>query len=221
MTRPAQPAPLPLRDRIAADMRPVRPLPPPWKRALWLLPLVVLLFALPITWFGARGDLSGLGPWLTWLPVILQVSVGLALIGMALREAVPGFGVSRAAVTVFFAAALALHLGVNVAIWLRSPRSAMDFWAAWWGCVRHEALLGVPLLVVAAWLAARALPVRPRNIGLLSGAGAGVLADASWRLICPLSAPSHFVAAHLGAVVLLAAVGFGAGWLWERARVQS
>lgn len=218
MDEVAEHIPEALRRRIAADMKPVRPLPPPWVRLLWIVPLVGLLFVVPAAWFGVRNDLEELGPLLSWLPVAVQVLLGMTLLAMALREAIPGFGVSRALIAGFSLLALVLHVGVNVAIYLSYPMGAPAFWSSWWACFHYETLLGVPFLVVVTWLAAGALPVRPRTIGLLSGAGAGVLADASWRLICPVSTPSHFTSAHLGAVLLLACLGFGCGYAWERIR---
>ena len=43
----------------------------------------------------------------------------------------------------------------------------------------------MPFLAVVTYLASRALPIRPRHVGLLAGFGGGVIADASWHLVCP------------------------------------
>jgi hypothetical protein len=83
-------------------------------------------------------------------------------------------------------------------------------------CFRHELILGIPFLVVVTWLAARALPICARTVGLLSGVGGGVMADATWRMVCPVSEPSHVLSSHLGPVVFLGAIGFLLGWAWER-----
>jgi len=205
-----------LRRIIAADMEPVRPLSAPWKRVFWALPLALVLLALPLLYFGIRPDTGEIGTLLSWVPMILQATLGLALFTLALREAIPGLGVPRNLIYGVCLGALGIHLAVNLMIWLRYPMGHDDLLESWWECFRSEFLLAVPLLVLMTWLAARALPVRPRAIGLLSGAGAGFIADASWRMVCPVSAPLHVITAHAGAIVFLGALGYLLGWAWER-----
>lgn len=205
-----------LRNAIAADLEPVRPLPPAWKRLMWAVPIAGALLVLPWVYFGVRPDLERLGPLLAWVPVALQVTLGLALLLMALREAVPGLGIPRSVVLSFCLTALGLHLAANLLIYARYPMGYDDFLATWWACFRYEFLLGVPFLVVITYLAANALPVRPRTIGVLSGVGGGVIADASWRMVCPVSVPSHFLTSHLGSIVVLGALGYVLGYLYER-----
>lgn len=208
-----------LRRIIAADMEPVRPLPAPWKRVCWALPLALVILALPLLYFGLRPGTEEIGPLLSWVPMILQVALGLALFTLALREAVPGLGVPRGLVFGVCLGALGIHLAVNLLIWLRYPMGYRDLLASWWECFHYEFLLALPLLVLLTWLAASALPVRPRTIGLLTGAGAGFIADASWRMVCPVSAPLHVITAHAGAIVVLGALGYLLGWGWETLRV--
>lgn len=210
-----------LRQAIASDIEPVRPLSPPWKRMLWAVPIAAILFVLPLLYFGVRPDLTHLGPLLSWVPVGVQLMLGLALLAMALREAIPGLGVPRNLVAGLALLALGMHVAVNLLIWLRYPMGYDNFLPTWWNCFQYEFLLGVPFLVVINWLAATALPVRPRTIGLLSGIGAGILADASWRMVCPVSAPSHVFSAHGGPIIILGTLGFLLGWLWERAKAAT
>ena len=208
--------PAELREAIAGDLEPVRPLPPPWMRLLWAVPITAAFLVLPWVYFGVRPDLEHLGPMLAWVPVAMQVALGLALLLMALHEAVPGLGIPRVLVVGFCLVALGLHLAVNLLIYIRYPMGYDDFLASWWACFRYEFLLGVPFLIVITYLAANALPVRPRTVGLLSGVGGGVIADASWRMVCPVSAPLHFLTAHLGTIVVLGAAGYLLGYLYER-----
>ena len=56
-------------------------------------------------------------------------------------------------------------------------------------------------------LAARAYPTRPALAGALLGLGAGLMADAGWRLFCHFSEPAHVLSAHLGAVVIATLLG--------------
>jgi tellurite resistance protein TehA-like permease len=75
-----------LRDRVFADLRPVRPLADPWKRALVLAPLGLALLGLVHLRYGTRGDLGGL---LLWGLALLQIAVGVGLVVAALREVIP------------------------------------------------------------------------------------------------------------------------------------
>ena len=102
-------------------------------------------------------------------------------------------------------------------LWLRDPMGYEEFLSSFWGCFRYELLLGVPFLAVVTYLAAKALPARPQVIGALAGVGAGVISDASWRMVCPVSVPMHFLTAHLGGIVVLGFAGYLLG-LWFASR---
>ena len=205
-----------LRAAVAADLRPVRALPPPSMRALWAVPVIVAVCAAAWLYFGVRRDAGELGLLLAWGPLALQVTLGLALLAMGLHETVPGLRPPRELVVVVVAAALTIHLAANFLIWRRHPLGYGSFFASLWPCLRYEVMLGAPFLIVIALLALRALPMQPRMIGLLAGVGGGVIADASWRLVCPVSVPAHFLTAHLGGVVALGAAGYLLGCLFER-----
>ena len=60
---------------------------------------------------------------------------------------------------------------------------------------------------MASVLAARAYPTRPALAGALIGLGAGLMADAGWRIFCHFSEPAHVLSAHLAAVVMSAVIG--------------
>jgi hypothetical protein len=75
-------------------------------------------------------------------------------------------------------------------------------------CFRAAWLASLPALLASTALVARALPTRPVVAGALYGLGSGLMADAGLRLFCDFTAPTHFIAAHAGAVV--AAIGAGA-----------
>jgi len=223
MTDPAaggttQRIPESLRQAVSCDLKPVCPLAAPWRRMLWVVPLTIVAFLLPQLIMGPRPDLDQIGMVLGWLPMIVQLLLGLGLLGMALREAVPGIGISRGRIGGLMIAAIGLHVLVNAAIWRFYPTTVEGVWSLWWMCFRHELFLGIPFLLVVAWLAVRALPVRPRTIGLLSGVGAGVMADATWRMVCPISEVSHVLSSHLAPVFVLGALGYFLGWIWERSR---
>lgn len=210
------PLPDSLRRAVAADLQPVRPLPAPWLRVLWAVPLGIAIAAVTLLYFGTRPDFEGLGDLLTWVPVLLQAALGLAVLTLALHETVPGLKLARPVVFAVCVAALAVHLAANVILWLRDPMGYGDFLHSFVLCVRYEFLIGVPFLALITYLAAKALPVRPSVVGALAGIGAGVISDASWRMICYVSVPAHFLTAHLGGIVVLGGTGYLLGWLFER-----
>jgi len=69
------------------------------------------------------------------------------------------------------------------------------------------------VLAAGAFLALRALPLRPSWSGALAGAAAGLFADAIWHLSCSVTDLSHLLVWHLGATVALALAGSLSGSL--------
>jgi hypothetical protein len=210
-----------LRRELAADLKPVTPLAAPWVRVLWSLPLGVVLSGGTLIYFGMRPDFEGLSDLMTWVPVLLQAALGLAVLTLALHETVPGMRIARPVVFAVCTGALAVHLAANIILWLRDPMGYGEFLASFWDCFRYEFLLGVPFLTLVTYLSAKALPARPQVIGALAGMGAGVLSDASWRMVCYVSVPSHFLTAHLGGIVVLGATGYLLGAWFESRQLRT
>lgn len=197
-----------LRARLAADYRPVRALPSPLARTLWLLPLALFtLFAASLV-FSIRSDAARLGGMGMWGASAFQVVVGLALVGAALREAVPGRGWSRTAIGLWLALPLTLLVLVTLGSWMASPvLLRRDWWFIGLACFAGSLASGLPVVALASVLAARAYPTRPALAGALLGLGAGLMADAGWRLFCHFSEPAHVLSAHVGAVLVSMLVG--------------
>jgi hypothetical protein len=207
---------------VGRGLRPVRPLASPARRVLALLPLgLVLLLAIPAFW-GLRGNASLLGFATAWGLSGLQALAGLLIVGVALREAVPGRELSGAAVAATVAVAAALFVGLTlVTEWVLPTAVPAGIWGRYaWECFWMAAASSVPGLAAAAWLAARALPTRPAVAGAIYGLGAGLMADAGVRLFCWVSAPAHVILAHGGAILFLAAVGAGAATAVERLKAR-
>src|SRR5262245_33188760 len=205
---------------VRDDLRPVRPLAPPARRALWLLPFGLLaLVGVPACW-GWRSNLDALGAATTWGLSVAQALVALWLIGAALRESVPGRELSGRALA--FTAALGLLSFVGITLvtqHLLPTRVPAGVWVRYaWECFGMAALSGVPLTAVAGWLAARALPTRPAVAGALYGLGAGLLGDSGVRLFCWVSTPSHVLIAHGAAIVAVMAGGAIASLAFEDLR---
>jgi len=197
-----------LRAQLAADYQPVRPLASPLARMLWLLPIAVLTTAAAPLVFDIRADAIRLG-WLgLWGASSLQVLIGLALIVAALREAVPGRGWNPTAAALWITLPLALVLLVTLNSWEASPGLVRG---GWWFvgvlCFGGSLASALPVVTLASVLAARAYPTRPALAGALLGLGAGLMADAGWRVFCHFSEPAHVLSAHVGAVLMSMLIG--------------
>lgn len=195
--------------RVQRDLPPVRPLASPLGRVTLWLPAGVLLFlALPLG-IGLRADAGALGGWLTWGASLAQMAFGTALLWAGAREhrsgrrlpvRYAGGGLLLAAVVV---------LGLTALTFAISPTALPSrlVWRAATFCFPGSLVLGAPMLFLAAWLLGRMLPGVPWLAGALLGAGAGLTADASWRLICPIADPLHVLPTHGGAVIVLTLAG--------------
>jgi hypothetical protein len=202
-------APRKLREQISARMAPVKALPRPWRRALPFAPVGVALLLIVPRPLGIREDSAALGAGLLWAPTLLELVFGLVVIGAALRESIPGRGLTWPVLVAGLAAWCALAGGTTALCWQAShvsvsARNALFFWRI---CFGTPTLVGIPLVLIAWLLATRAFPVRPVLTGALCGWGAGLMVDSAWRLTCEASQPSHVVAAHYSAVAALTLLG--------------
>ena len=203
MTTPTE-----LRARIAADYAAVRPLPSPSLRALAVTPFAILaLLAAPV-YFNVRADAPALGWFLTWGASFIQVAMGFALISAALRESVPGRSWTPLQVASWIAAPLLLVVALTFA---SASLSALPLGRGWWNvgvvCLGGSAAMALPIVALANVLALGAYPTRPALTGLLLGLGAGLMADAGWRIFCHYGEPLHVLSAHLGGVLIAAGAG--------------
>ncbi|MGE5234877.1 MAG: NrsF family protein [Acidobacteriota bacterium] len=207
-----------LRRQVLADLRPVRPLPPPAVRAAEVALWAVALFLIVPAVFPLRRDGALLGWLLMWGAAAAECLTGILLVGLALREAVPGAGLGRGRSLAALIAGVTVQAMVGVLSWVKSPPSATGVTAHHSGaaCFASQSMLALPALALAMWLVVRALPVRPRWAGALAGLGAGLMADGVWHLICPLSNLEHLLLWHGGATALLTLAGWLLGLLWER-----
>jgi hypothetical protein len=210
--------PAALRERIAHDLRPVRPLRSPARRALALLPLgLALIICIPALW-GLRSNLALLGSGAAWGLSAVQSLAGLLLVGVALREAVPGRELSAVAVVAIVGAAVVVFVGLTLITQSIAPHLAPPdvFLRYLWECFWMSSVTSFVPFAVAGWLAARALPTRPAVAGALYGLGAGLMNDAGVRLFCQVSSPVHVILAHGGAILFLVVAGMGTAVLVDR-----
>jgi hypothetical protein len=207
MTEPSIPASL--LDQVRENLNPVRPLAAPSHRLLALMPLALLLFFGPPMYYGWRANLSLLPSWVSWGLSAFESLGGIALMALALRQAVPGFAVRIRWLLLAFASGLLLFacVALTTAHILPTPLGDPNSWAQLaWECVMMELPFAIPSLAISAWLVARALPTRPALTGAAYGLAVGLMTDAGLRLFCPIDQALHVIAAHGGAI-LLGAVG--------------
>jgi hypothetical protein len=197
------------RDQIVNTIVPVRPLARPSRRVWMLVPLGLLLAATAPLLNGSRGDLDPYSPLLTWGITALQSLIGLWLLALGFREAVPGRNVSRRALTL--ASVLTVSLVVAITLLTNAVSATVvpagREWRDWVECVIWPAAIGAPFMVVATLMVVRAFPTRPAIAGALCGLSAGVLSDAGWRLSCWISDPAHIIESHGLAMLSLAGAG--------------
>ena len=107
---------------------------------------------------------------------------------------------------------IVLAIAVTLASWEASPVILpRGWWTVWVLCLSGSAATALPVVALASVLVARAYPTRPGVAGLLLGVGAGVIADAGWRMFCHFSEPAHVLSAHLGGVAVAALAGWSLG----------
>jgi len=202
-------------SRLAADLRPVRPLRPPLLRALaWLGPAIMAVAGC-VAFFGLRDDFAER---MTRPHEVLQ----LLLAGLT--------GVLAAV------AAFQLALPDRSRRWLLLPLPAAAGWLAtlgWgcladlarigpqalslgvsWGCFRFIVLMGVPLALSLVWMLRHAGPIRPVPVAALGGLAGAALCAAGLSLFHHLDAAAMVLAWHGGttAVVVIAFALLGRRW---------
>jgi hypothetical protein len=207
MTEPSIPASL--LNQVRANLEPVTPLASPSRRLLTLMPLVLVLFFGPPLYYHWRENLSSLPSWASWGLSAVESLGGAALMGLALRNAVPGFAVRSRWILLACAGGVMLFtcVALTTARVLPTPLQDLHTWTRLaWECVFMELPFAVPSLAISAWLVARALPASPSLTGAAYGLAIGLMTDAGMRLFCRIDEPLHLFAAH-GGVILLGAVG--------------
>lgn len=204
-----EPMPTTYRDQIVATLEPVRPLLPPAKRMWLLMPLGVLLVAFGPVISGGRGDLRDYAPLLTWIATVLQSTLGLWLLTLGFREAVPGRNVSTPMLSVAALLTATMVVSITLLTNAASPTVIPEGreWRDWIECVVWPATLGAPFMIAATLMASRAFPTRPAVAGGLCGLSAGVLSEAGWRMSCWISDPLHIIESHGLAMIGLTAAG--------------
>lgn len=213
-----------LRSALAADAAPVKPL----RIAPRLVPPAVLavlvLATVMLSLFGLRTDIAQLGNLWLFVPSVLELAVALMLIGVGLREAIPGLGGHRTMMWMGVAIGGMMQIVTAVLTHWRSPGPhvpAATSLGAVALCLLMELLLALPLLVIGFRILGQGLSTRPVRGGVCIGIGAGLAADSLWRMFCPVADLEHVFRAHLSSVVVAVAIGALVGSVWDHLRLRA
>jgi hypothetical protein len=199
-----------LLEAIARDLRPVKPSPLPFRLVARMAPLAVIVSSVIFLFVGVRRDREVLGLLLTWGASVAQLGLSIVLVWMAARESTPGNRLPKG--SVYFVSA-ATALVVVTLVWLTflfSPASGPPRGSPLvmgLACGIGSTIVGGILVVLFSLVFRNSLATRPAVAGALYGAGAGVAINASWRLACPMSNPSHALGAHGTAVIATVILG--------------
>jgi hypothetical protein len=198
-----------LRAAIARDLEPMQALAPPHVRALWMVPVALVLFTFAPAILSVRGDTQRLGFVLSWGASFLETALGLGVVAVALREAVPGTLVSRRVITVVWALAIGTVTFITMVTWRVSPTPLLQqgLGFVWRVCVAGTFVSALPALALSLLLIRRAFPLRPALAGALCGVGSGLLADSGWRMFCHFTDPAHVFGAHILAIAAVTLAG--------------
>ncbi|HJS84292.1 MAG TPA: NrsF family protein [Acetobacteraceae bacterium] len=186
---------------LAADLRPVRRLLPPWLRALCWIGVVAALGA-------ALASIANLGA--LWQRLAAVPDMWLAVLASCLTTVLAAI------------AAFQISLPDRRAVWALLPAPALLLWigASGLGCLRnwtvpstHEAdarsclvfIVGVSLPLSALLLAMlrRACPLRPNRTAILGGLAAASASATLLNLFHPYDAAATDLAVHALAVLIV------------------
>lgn len=216
--------PASLLNHVRANLEPLKPLASPSRRIVALVPLAMILFFGPPMYYHWRENLTQLPGWVSWGMSALESLGGIALMGFALRQAVPGMTVRPRWMLLALGVGVLLFTCVSLttANVLPTTLDNPDSWTRLaWECVVDELLFAIPSLAISAWLVARALPMRPSLTGAAYGLAVGLMTDAGVRLFCWIDQPLHVFVGHGGAILTGTIGGAVTATLIERAKYRS
>ncbi|MBK9089935.1 MAG: DUF1109 family protein [Holophagales bacterium] len=219
----ANPLPPELHRLVRDDLRPVRPLASPARRALILLVWAPVAVALVLAIARPRPDAADLGWLFSWGVVLAELIAGAGLVTLALGEAVPGRSAGRQACLLALAAAVTLFVllavlarGASAGVPVPDPRVSHGP-----ACLAMTGLIGLTALAVVAVLILRSTPLRAAFAGLLAGAGTGLMAEGVHHLDCPVTHLAHVLVWHGAASSCwrFSEPASGSHWSLERRRM--
>ncbi len=188
--------------RLAENLRPVTPLPAPWKRTMFWFAAVLLLAALLAT----QADLPALLVRLSaapdmWLSQAGALFTAFLAAWAAFQTSVPGRSTWWAALPL---PAFLLWVGASTAGCLRlSPLPGTEHEPAMHPvvCLEFLVLVSAPLAGLLTWRLMRACPLRPGLTALLAGLASSGAAASLLAFLHPFDATADDLLVHFVAVL--------------------
>ena len=190
--------------RLAADLRPVRCLPPPSTRAAGWIGLVLAMAAA----LASFCDLPALGHRLSvapdmWVSVLGSSTTAVLAALAAFELCIPGRSVRWALLPV---PSLLLWVSASGLGCLRGWASPVGAAGEAGRCFTHILAMSIPLMAVMAAMVRRACPLRPNLTALVSGLAVAAASATLLNFDHPFDASALDLVAHLAAILSVIAV---------------
>ncbi len=198
---------------LAADLRPVRPLRPPWVRALvWLG--IALLYVAAVVWGKLMmidaSQLTGDVRFLVEQTATLATALAAAI--AAFCSVVPGFDRRVLLLPLLPLGLWLASVGHGcVQDWLRLGAEGLTIHPDW-DCLPSATIIGIIPVIVAVIMLRRGAPLHPRVTLALAALAVASVANFGLQFAHARDASIMVLTWHLGAAAILSAVG---GWLGE------
>lgn len=202
--------------RLAAELRPVRRLPPPALRAALWIGLALLLVAGFVVYVGPRHDLmERMSRPHEVAQFVFAVATGVLAAVAAFELSLPDRSERWALLPLPTAIAWSGSLGMGcLADMTRMGPEALALGTSW-GCFRFIVLMGVPLAASMVWMLRHAGPIRPVPVAALGGLAGAALSAAGLSLFHHLDAALMVLLWHGGSSVLVVVAFLLAGRRWR------
>jgi hypothetical protein len=198
---------------LAADLRPVRPLRPPWARALvWLG--IAILYVAAVVWGKLMmidaSQLAGDARFLVEQAATLATALAAAT--AAFYTVVPGFDRRVLLLPLVPLGLWLASVGHGcVQDWLRLGADGLTIRPDW-DCLPSATIIGIIPAIVAVIMLRRGAPLHPRVTLALAALAVASVANFGLQFAHARDASIMVLTWHLGAAAVLSAVG---GWLGE------
>ncbi|CAH0301384.1 NrsF family protein [Roseomonas sp. CECT 9278] len=201
--------------RLAADLRPVKPLAPPLLRAAAWIGLALLVVAACTVAFGPRHDLMDrlsrpheigqLG-----FAIATGVLAAIAAFELSLPDRSARWVLLPLPAAVGWVGSLGMGCLADVA---REGPQALVLGTSW-ACLRFIVLMGVPLSLALVWMLRHAGPIRPMPVAALGGLAGAAISAAGPSVFHHLDAAAMVLAWHGGSTLLVVLAFLGIGRIW-------
>ena len=198
-------------DRIATDLRPVRPMAPTGYFFGGFVGIFVALVAFFVYRMGPLAIAVMTPLQTTAILTALAASTGLMAYSLT-HQMVPGSRHRIPPRLLLIAITITLTIAIILLFQFQHER---NFWGSGWACVRAGLPIGV-LAAVPFWLVLRRGAVlSPSMTGAATGLLAGLVGTSVLEIHCPNLDAWHILVSHLGVAVLCGLAGLVIGWVAE------